>query len=233
MMKNTPKPPRWAENFLAWYCKASLLEDLQGDLNEYFDRNMKDKGVFRAKWIYIIDVLKFIRPYTLRKPEFINVLIHWLMIRSYIKTSFRSIVRHTLFSSINIVGLAISMSVGLLMIVFLSDLFSYDDFHANGDRTYRVTTVNEYLDHPRMKLATSSVAAGNKIRETVPGVESLTLMRRGFAGDAQVGDSRVPVDGLWADNTFFKVFSFYLISVNKSSALKDPHSIFVTEKDSV
>ena len=35
------KPPRWATRLLSWYCKPELLEDLQGDLNEYFERNTK------------------------------------------------------------------------------------------------------------------------------------------------------------------------------------------------
>ena len=113
---------------MEWYCRPELLEDLQGDLNEYFDRNVKSKGSTRAKLIYILDVLKFFRFYTIRKPQFLDLLIHWIMIDSYIKTSSRNILRHKLFSAINIAGLAISMSVGLLMIVFVSELSSYDQF---------------------------------------------------------------------------------------------------------
>jgi hypothetical protein len=67
-------PPRWAERFLEWYCRPEILEDLQGDLYEYFDRNVKSKGIKRAKIIYIIDVLKFFRIYTIRRLEFINFL---------------------------------------------------------------------------------------------------------------------------------------------------------------
>ncbi len=63
------------------------------------------------------------------------------MIGSYIKTSGRNLMRNKLFSSINIVGLAISMSVGLLLIAFVLDLRSYDRFHKNGDRIYRITNV--------------------------------------------------------------------------------------------
>src|SRR6476661_8441424 len=120
--------PQWATRLLSWYCKPELLEDLQGDLNEYFERNVKSKGTRKAKLIYVIDVFKFFRLYTVRKPEFVNLLINWLMIGSYIKTSGRNIVRNKLFSAINIAGLAISMSVGLVMIGVLSDIFSYDKF---------------------------------------------------------------------------------------------------------
>src|SRR5687767_15958539 len=98
-------PPKWAESFLAWYCRAELLEDLQGDLHEYFHRNVKAKGPRQAKMIYILDVLKFLRIYTIRKPEFLNLLIQWIMLGSYIKTSGRTMVRNKLFSAINIIGL--------------------------------------------------------------------------------------------------------------------------------
>src|SRR5689334_10595349 len=92
------KPPPWAERFLEWYCKPDLLEDLQGDLNEYFHRHVRDLGETRAKIIYVIDVFKFLRIYTIKKPEFVNLLISWIMIGSYIKTSGRSMVRNKLFS---------------------------------------------------------------------------------------------------------------------------------------
>src|SRR5262245_7144521 len=129
-------PPKWAVNFLNWYCRPELAEDLQGDLNEIFERNVKSKGIKKARWIYIIDVLKFFRLYTIRKPKINNPLSKNYMIKSYVKTSGRSILRHKLFAGINIIGLAISMCVGLLVISFLSDLYSYDDFHEKKDRIY-------------------------------------------------------------------------------------------------
>src|SRR5690349_4935528 len=188
MGRSSNRPPRWAERFLSWYCKPSLLEDLQGDLNEYFDRHVKTKGLFRARLIYVIDVLKFLRIYTIRKPEFINLLINWIMIGNYIKTSGRSIMRNKLFSAINIVGLAISMSVGLLVIAFVSDLLSYDDFHEKKGRIYQVnSSINQQGDRPH-DLATSSVLAGKKIQSSIAGIEKVTLMRRGFGGDATVDE---------------------------------------------
>ena len=63
------QPPAWAKKFLAWYCRPELLEDLEGDLNEYFFRNIEEKGVFYARLIYAMDVIKFLRSYTIRKPS--------------------------------------------------------------------------------------------------------------------------------------------------------------------
>lgn len=172
-----PHPPKWAQHFVEFYACPELTEDLLGDLNEYFQRNALSKGPFRAKVIYIIDTFKFIRPYIVRTPSFITLLINWIMIGSYVKTSVRNLTRNKLFSFINIIGLAISMSVGLLMISFVHDLLSYDKFHANRDRIYRVITTPDRESTP---YASTSVRAGKLIQEKVPGLEGATLMRQEF-----------------------------------------------------
>ena len=152
------------------------------------------------------------------------------MIGSYIKTSGRSIVRNKLFSAINIIGLSVSMSVGLLVIAFTYDLSSYDDFHENKDRIYRVMSRYQQLDDRIINLASTSVKAGKNIQESLSGFEELTIMRNGFGGDAIIGETILPVSGLWASESFFKIFTFPLISGDPNSALKDPYSIVLTEK---
>src|SRR5690606_33591707 len=172
-------PPRWAQRFLEWYCRPELVEDLEGDLNEYFARNVERKGALRARIIYVIDVIKFFRPYTIRKLETwdMNLVIN------HFKTSGRNIMRNGLFSVINIVGLAVSMCVGLLMIAMMTDLVSYDSFHANYDRIYRVASQYEYNGEASNYMATSSLKLAKTIRETFTGVEKVTALRRGFDSD--------------------------------------------------
>ncbi|CAG5068077.1 hypothetical protein DYBT9623_00805 [Dyadobacter sp. CECT 9623] len=232
-MKQQPKatPPRWATRFLHWYCRPRLLEDLEGDLNEYFGRNVARKGIRSARLIYILDVLKFLRPYTIRKIEFFHFFIHWIMIGSYFKTSRRSLVRNKLFSLINIVGLAVSMSVGLLVISIVSDLYSYDDFQDKKDRTYRIITKTvENGQTSETNLASTSIRVGEKIKESVPAIEDVTAMRVGFSGDAKVSNSTVPIEATWADNSFLKVFKFPLLKGDLETALKEPQSLVLTEK---
>lgn len=224
------KPPRWAEKFLSWYCRPELLEDLQGDLNEYFHRNVKSKGAFRARLIYILDVLKFLRLYTVRKPEFINLLINWIMLGSYVKTSGRSIMRNKLFSAINIVGLSVSMAVGLLMIGIMADLFSYDRFHENHDRIYRITSRYQWLENVNEHgNASNSMTVGKAMQESFPEVEKTAVLHTGFGGDLQFGETTVPLNGLWANESMFDVFSFELIEGNPATALKQPFSVVLTE----
>jgi putative ABC transport system permease protein len=224
------QPPRWATQFLNWYCKPELAEDLEGDLHEYFDRNVKSVGVRKARLIYIADVFKFIRLYTIRQPDFINSLTQWIMLRSYVKTSGRSILRNRVFSSINIIGLAISMSVGLLMIGLLNDMKSYDKFHANGDRIYRVISKYKYLlKEDKNYYASTSLRAGKAIEESIPGIEKVAIMLRGIDGDFKANETVVPLSGFWSNNATMEVFTFPLVSGDPSTALKEPFSAVLTE----
>jgi len=154
------------------------------------------------------------------------------MFKNYLKIALRSMGRHRLFTAINVVGLSVSISVGLLMITFISDLLSYDNFHENKDRIYRVTTANQDANGFVMNLASTSVKAGYEIRKSVPGVDDLTIIRRGFGGDAEIGNSKIPLQALWADNSFLKVFTFPLTQGNSQTALQEPFSIVLTEKTS-
>ncbi|WP_460946430.1 ABC transporter permease [Spirosoma daeguense] len=139
-----------------------------------------------------------------------------------------------LFSALNIVGLAISMSVGLLLIAFLLDLRSYDRFHEDGEQIYRITNVATFkgeqgIWRPRAKFATTSIKAGKLIREKVTGMEEVTILRSDFSQDANVGDDIIPIKGYWADPSVFRVFTFPMLEGNPETALKDPYSIVLTE----
>ncbi|SEL56623.1 ABC-type antimicrobial peptide transport system, permease component [Chitinophaga rupis] len=222
-------PPSWAQRFIEWYCKPGLVEDLIGDLNEYFERNVQTIGPRRAKLIYVIDAFKFLRSYTVRKPILVNFFINRIMIGSYIKTSSRNLMRNKLFSSINIIGLAISMSVGLLLIAFVLDMRSYDRFNRNGKRIYRITNIATFKGEQGGKYATTSIKTGKLIREKIKGIEEVAIMRSNFSQDAQVGDNILPIKGFWAEPSLFRIFTFPMLEGNPATALKDPYSIVLTE----
>ena len=152
------------------------------------------------------------------------------MIANYIKISGRIILRNRLFSFINIVGLAISMAVGLMMIALLSDMRRYDKFHENYDRIHRVISTRKYLDQEaNHQYASTSLRAGQVILESVPGIENMTILYTGFKGDIKSGEKTVPLSGHWANESFFKVFTFPMISGDPSTALTEPYSIVLTE----
>lgn len=151
------------------------------------------------------------------------------MLGSYIKTAMRNLMRHKLFSFINLVGLAISMSVGLLLIAFVFDLRSYDKFHTNGERIYRITSVVTTNREQNSKFGTTSHKTGRLIRQKVSGVEEVAMLRNDFSQDAKVGDRILPVKGFWAEPSLFRVFTFPMLEGNPETALREPYSIVLTQ----
>jgi putative ABC transport system permease protein len=150
------------------------------------------------------------------------------MIGSYIKTSGRNLMRNKLFASINILGLAISMSVGLLLIAFVLDLRSYDRFHKHGERIYRITNASTFNGEEGGKYASTSIKTASLIREKVAGVEEVTIVRD-FSQDARVGDNSLPVQGYWADPSLFRIFTFPMLEGSPDTALEDAYSVVLTE----
>lgn len=152
------------------------------------------------------------------------------MLASYLKTSIRNIVRNNLFSGINISGLAIGMSVGLLAITLIHDIFSYDRFNVKKDRIFRITTTVQSGKQNPEKFASSSLKMGEICKTQISGIEDVAIIKKGFGGDAQASEKTVPVTGFWADGSIFKIFSFALLRGDIQTALKEPHSIVLTEK---
>lgn len=151
------------------------------------------------------------------------------MIGNYFKTSLRNIRRNQLFSVINIVGLAIGMSVGLLLIAFVHDLFSYDRFNENGNRIYRITSHAKFRQGYSNTFATTSLKIDQLIRERVSGVEDIAMIRTEFSGDAKINGRVVPITGMYAEPSILRMFTLPMLKGDPTTSLKEPYSIVVTE----
>ncbi len=229
--KNQPSPPSWATKFLRWYCNKQVLEDLEGDIYEYYLRNVDTKGIRMARLIYVLDVLKFFRIYTIRKPKITTVMSHGLLLQNYLKTSSRNLRHNSLFSLINVVGLAISMSVGLLLVAFISEINTFDTFHKDAERIYRINNSYAYLgEENNSRYASTSPITGERIRESISGIEHLLILRRNPDRDITYQDKTVPLEFLWTSDEFFNIFSFELLEGNPTTALKELNSLVITDK---
>jgi putative ABC transport system permease protein len=152
-----------------------------------------------------------------------------MMIGSYIKTSVRNVRRNKLFSAINIVGLAIGMSVGLLLIAFVHDLLSYDKFNEKGNRIYRVTSHAKFKEGYSDKFATTSLKIGKLIQEKVSGIEETAILQSEFSGDATISDKTVPLSGFYAEPSMLRIFTLPMLKGDPATALVKPYTIVLTE----
>ncbi len=226
------QPPKYFRHLIHWLCRSEHAEELLGDLDERYEMNAEEQGSRYAARRYRKEVLLLLRPSAIRLPGFLGRVNRNLMIASHTRTTWRHLKRNPLFSLINIVGLSISMAVGILAITFVEEMYSYDAFHENGDQIYRVTNDKIYENADRGAYATTSLLLGEKLKADY-GYEDLTLLMNSYIGQLRPVDSdKTPLDvqGIHADEMFLQIFSFPLIAGNPQTALADPYSIVISEE---
>lgn len=150
------------------------------------------------------------------------------MFRNYFNIALRNILKHKVFSFINIFGLAVSMSVCLLIMLIVADQKSYDQFHTKKDRIYRVNTWGK--NGQNFKMATSALPLGEKLKKEHTGIEQTASLVRGFGGDVFYNQKIASGGGYFADGGVFKIFDFELSKGDKNTALQNPFALIISEE---
>ncbi len=150
------------------------------------------------------------------------------MIKSIFLTAIRNISRNPLFSFINIFGLSVSMSLGLLIIIIVKDQYSYDKFHQDANRIFRINTGAIREGGGRENYATTPFALGTALKEGYSFSENVVRINRNLNGDVEYEKITVPVHGFFADPSFLEVFNFKLAKGNPSTALNEPDGVLLT-----
>ncbi|RNC85829.1 MAG: ABC transporter permease [Balneola sp.] len=223
--------PKYFKALFEWFCKPELFEELQGDLEEEYNTRLESKGRKNAAWNYRKEVMFMFRPSVLKpfKLESVSFSTGY-MFGNYIKTATRNIKKSALFSGINIIGLSVSMAVGLILISGINYQFSFDQFHVNKDRIYRVTTEVQDAYFGTSLYATAPVALAEDYFENNESIDELVRIRSDFSGVGKTESKTLPVSGLYADASFFRIFSFDLLEGSPITALESPNSIILTEE---
>lgn len=219
MKPQSPWPAKLLDRFL-----PSDLRHLTGDLEEEYHRNRKEMGSARAMGRLCVQILRSL-------PYFAGQALKWnfVMILHYLKTGLRITRKHLSFSLINILGLAASLAVCLLILLFIVDQKSYDRFHENHGQLYRVISnfdspSNSYAEG----YATTPADLAKTLENNVPGVSQAVHIRDTFQGEFRYGEESLSIGGLFASPEFFEMFGFTLLRGNPETALEEPGSIVLT-----
>lgn len=241
-MKNqgqkTQMPPKLAVKLFNWFCGNAAVEDLYGDLEEIYISNVETKGRRKANRIFWGQVISLIFSYALKKRKidsaysFRSGAPSYALIANFFKVSMRSLIKHRTFSLINIIGLSFGMSICLLGITMLYSVHQFDQFHANKDRIYRITTK---INSARVNdvFATTAPLVQDHISGYTEQIESLIVINDGFSGSVRVNESEMNLSGIYSDAAFLETFSFPLKAGNIKTALNDPFSLVITEKTAI
>lgn len=151
------------------------------------------------------------------------------MIKNYFKIAWRNLVNNKVYSVLNILGLAISLSCFILISLYVIDELSYDRFHEKAERIYRINS--DITLGESQNLPFTSDMMGPTLKQDYPQVEEFTriynsngskLLRK---GEEFIQENRVA----HADSTLFEIFSLPLIAGNPETALKEPRSVVISE----
>jgi putative ABC transport system permease protein len=149
------------------------------------------------------------------------------MLKSYLTTAVRNLRTYPAYSAINIVGLALSISVCLLLILLVQDQRRYDCFHEKADRIYRVTAEANGR-RGQYGLAATPAYLGGAMEREMPDVERSLRIGRIEANLVHSGHS-FPATGLYVDPSFFDLFDFKLVAGEAQDALGQPNRLILSE----
>lgn len=220
------KGPAFINWLLERFCDPRLLEGIQGDLEEKLHERAAQTGRFKAKLLYAFQALGFMRLKFLRK----NSKSNFHMVNHYFTSAVRSIKKQRVFSAIHIFGLATSMTLCLLMILFYMDQRGMDKHNEHYETTYRVisTEYNENRDRDD-RLARSPYDIPDRLKGNFDQIETTSRLRN-VRSEVRLQSKVIEFSGLFAESNFFSFFGFELQSGNEPTALQHPNSIVLSEE---
>ncbi|HRJ28258.1 MAG TPA: ABC transporter permease [Cyclobacteriaceae bacterium] len=152
------------------------------------------------------------------------------MFRNYLTVAIRNILKYKLFSAINIAGLTVGVAACLFIFIYVKDELSFDRFHKDADRIYRVGLLGKMAGQ-EFNVSNSCYPVGPTMKEEIPGVTDYTRIWPAsntvvFAFEEKsFSEKKV----FYVDSNFFSFFSFELVAGDVNTMLTEPNTVVITE----
>ncbi|MCY3556867.1 MAG: ABC transporter permease [Gemmatimonadetes bacterium] len=152
------------------------------------------------------------------------------MIRNYLTVTLRNLLRQPVYSLINIVGLAIGMAACMLIVMYVQDELSYDRYHPDADRIYRIVDDIE-SGGQTIQTAGSPLSWAPALMRDYPEVERFVRMRGTASSwlfhreEMQFYEKKV----IWVEDGLFDLFDIPLVAGDPNTALEEPFTIVISE----
>ncbi len=224
MKRKNDTPPALAVWILSRIARGEERLSILSDFSEIYEELVSEQGALKANIWYWTQVMRSI-------PMFVINHLYWSveMIKNYLKIALRNIKRQKGYSFINVVGLALGMACCMFILFYVLYEFSYDTFHEDSDRIYRVAMEFRAKDQPVKYGAVTPPPVAPAILDNYAEVEDAVRITRA-SGIVKHGEKHFFEDGiLYADQSFFNIFTFPLIKGNLEAVLKEPYTAVLTE----
>src|SRR3954463_8143630 len=158
------------------------------------------------------------------------------MIRNYFKVAWRNLTRNRTFSTINITGLALGIACCMLIMAWVQDEVSKDNFHVNGKYLYQVYERYYYDGQVDAGYATQGLLA-EELKRTIPEVQYASALEPASApgtfSSFEAASKIIKFGGSFAGEDFLKMFTYPLLQGTPSTALNKSEAIAISDKMAV
>lgn len=152
------------------------------------------------------------------------------MLFNYLKIAYRSFFKNKISSFVNLIGLTVGIAACMLILQYVGMETSYDTFHEDRDRLYRLSLLEGIGTSKEDRSATNYYAVAETLTERIPEIESFCTIHGG-SGVVRYQDKSFREEKVfYVDPNFFEFFSFPVISGDRSTMLDDPKKIVITDQ---
>lgn len=152
------------------------------------------------------------------------------MLKNYIVVALRNLRRERLYAAINVIGLAVALTICLLAFAYIEHEWSFDRFHEKADSLYRVNYLIPTPNGEMQRFSSSAFVLAPILQEQLPEVAAVVRVTDNNDAIIQKDGAEFIEEFVWADSQFFAVFSFPLIAGNPASALNSPNSVVISQR---
>ncbi len=213
---------------MLWFLKEELAEEVLGDLDEKFYTTLNKNNLSKAKRNYWFQVINYMRPFAfkfLRSKLFNNTA----MVKHNFKVSYRQLLRNKVYSVINIGGLAMGLTVAMLIGLWVQDELSFNKYHKNYNNIYQLLRVN--TDPDGIYVNTSlTTAMGTYLKTNYPDMIESASMVRARPQDMvfAYGENKFRQIGLFVEPEIPEMLSLEMIRGTKDG-LADLRGVLLSE----
>lgn len=224
-MESNIQPPRWIQSVLSRFADQQTLEEVEGDLLEFYPHWVSELGSFRANCKYFFTVVTLLRPWG--RQKMFNTTF-FIMIKSYFTMSWRSILKNRVSSVINLSGLTLGLTTSLLVMLVVLREFEYDQQHLKKDSIFLVMK----NQRTNAGVSTGKSTAGpmaETLKTDYPQVVHSARVSY-FYGTTVVADNKKHNNesGIYADPDLFRMFTLGVVKGDINTAI-EKNSVVISE----
>lgn len=209
----------------------SYTEEFLGDLHEMYDERLGLKGRMTAEVMYAFDAIHLLIGFTSTASK--KQTGHTMLIGNMLKISWRNAIRQKQFTFLNLFGLTLGIATCIAIGLYVYDETTYDTFHTNGNRIYRVNQPLIWGDWSE-QFSSTGPGVAEALKADIPDFEQVSRILSNGEKTVRVSEGEKTTlytekNFFSADDNFFAVFQFPFVAGHAATALSEPNSIVLTQ----